>query len=58
MAGHSGGHSSHPIHMHPVRHPVLESMLLTPQNVSNFFTLADNNCATRFGLYIDTPRPY
>ena len=38
MAGRPGGHGSHPIHMHPVRHPVLESMLLTPRNVSFFFS--------------------
>ena len=34
MADRPGGHSSHPIHMHPVRLPVLESMLLTPPDVS------------------------
>lgn len=37
MAGRPGGHSNHPIHMHPVRRPLLESMLLIFRIMSVFF---------------------
>ena len=38
MAGRPGGHSNHPIHMHPVRRPLLESMLLTFRVMSVFLS--------------------